>query len=323
MAFVQKVAESRDPVLLDGETGTGKTLLACVIHDLSPRRKGPFHAIGCGRLRPELAASTLFGHEKGAFTGAISSLPGLFETTAQGDLVLNDVDALSSDVQAQLLDYFDDGHVHRLGSTKRVSPDTRVFVTTNRNPEDLVAQGRLRADLYFRLAKHRHTCPPLAMRKDIVELAKILLLNLYDHDFSHRLPICPELSEEALKVIAAHEYWPGNCRMLAAVLGECLWAAHDGIIDAALIQREIDGKSEIFARLARKDGRRTSRKEPYRRTGSPEEEREEMERVLRETRGTVSEAARRMGMSRAWFSSKMREYGFVRDLYLDGGLEGK
>jgi len=322
MALAEEVAHSRYPVLIDGQTGTGKTILAEVIHELGPRRNRPLITQGCGGLDPNLALSTLFGHERGAYTDAVRGVIGVFERADRSDLVLNDLDNLSLEAQAKLLHYFDYGEITRLGSEKVLRLDSRVIVTTNRNPEELVALGRLREDLYFRLVPHRHTLPSLAERDDVGELAKVILRNVYHDDFSGKFPACPELSDDAVEVIDTQKSWPGNCRMLKAVLLGCLSRTKAGIIGPDLVRMMIDEKMVPFAPGKTPDGVtervRSERSGRYRRTGTAHEEKERLEAALRETRGVVSRAAEKLGMGRATFYAGVTTHQIDVDRFRDG-----
>lgn len=308
MEFITEVASSSFPVLIDGETGTGKSLLAAIIHRSGPRVKSPCRTVGCGKLRPELAGSTLFGHEKGAFTDASVAVRGIFEEASGGTLVLNDIDSLSFDIQAQLLDYFDDGHVTRLGSQRMIFPDVRVIVTTNKQPEYLVAVGQLREDLFHRLNIFRHTCPALADRSDVTELANAVLLNLYEDNFSDRYDACPVLTTDALEVIALRGDWQGNCRMLSAVLVECLVKATSGTIDARILRGVLSKRDAVRSRMVANQSVESRRSENYRLSGSRQEEKMRIEEVLKATKGNIRKAARILNMSRSTMNSRIQRY---------------
>jgi DNA-binding NtrC family response regulator len=197
------------PVLVEGETGTGKELAARALHELSPRRRGPFVAVNCGALSPELALSELLGHERGAFTGAARRHRGAFEQAYGGTLFLDEVGELDPRVQAALLRVLETDKVRRVGGSTEIGVDARVVAATNRNVDKAVARGRFRLDLLHRLAVLRLEMPPLRTRvADLPDLVDALLLRAGSHHV---------LSDEALKVLAAHS-WPGNVRELKNVL---------------------------------------------------------------------------------------------------------
>jgi two-component system, NtrC family, response regulator AtoC len=182
-AFASRAASNTFPKLIDGASGTGKTILASVIHKRSPRSRGPFVTQGCGDFHEGLAGSRFLGHEKGAFTGAHERVPGIFEQANRGTLALNDLDALSMELQTNLLHILDHGQVTRPGGKSPIDVDVQVIVTTNQDPEGLVAAGRLRGDVFSRVSHIRFTCPPLSERDDVPELAQVMLLNLWQRGF--------------------------------------------------------------------------------------------------------------------------------------------
>jgi DNA-binding NtrC family response regulator len=207
---VKLVAPSRATVLIEGETGTGKELIAQAIHQASPRSRAPFLAVHCAALPSTLLESELFGHEKGAFTGATERRVGRFEAADGGTIFLDEIGEVSPSTQVKLLRFLETRAVERIGSQKPVQLDVRLVAATNRNLDQMVAQGTFREDLFFRLNVVRITTPPLRDRSDDLPL----LLEHFIAEFSKENHV-PPLSIEAgaLKHLTAYA-WPGNIREL-------------------------------------------------------------------------------------------------------------
>lgn len=238
MERVQLVAASDAPVIVLGETGSGKELIARALHTRGPRRDGPFIRVNCGAIPPELIDSQLFGHEKGAFTGAEQSRQGWFERADGGTLFLDEIGELPLEAQVRFLRVLQDGFVERVGSDKSVHVDVRVIAATHRDLAAMVAQGKFREDLWYRVAVFPILLPPLRERQtDIAELT---------FHFAERAanrfglqPVKP--SEHDIELLSGYR-WPGNIRELGAV------------IDRAAILG--NGKSlEVAAALGRDGGR--------------------------------------------------------------------
>jgi two-component system response regulator HydG len=208
--LARRVAPTRSTVLLTGETGTGKELVAGLIHRASPRASGPFVKVNCAALPETLLESELFGHERGAFTGADRRRPGRFEEASGGTLLLDEIGDVSGAIQAKLLRVLQDQEFHRLGGSQTLRTDARIVAVTNSDLEDRVAEGSFREDLYFRLNVIRIHVPPLRERpEDLLDLAHHFL-----REFRRTLQVGLEgFSEGALARLAAHD-WPGNVREL-------------------------------------------------------------------------------------------------------------
>lgn len=206
---VRRVARSHSPVLLRGESGTGKEMFAKALHEFSPRRKGPFVAVNCAALAESVLESELFGHEKGAFTGAVAQRKGRFELADHGTLFLDEIGEISPGFQAKLLRVLQLGEFERVGGTGTIKVDVRLVAATNRNLEESVAKGDFRADLYYRVSVVPIFLPSLRERKgDIPHLAREFLNRFNaEHDTSH------SLTDSALAVLTSC-YFPGNVREL-------------------------------------------------------------------------------------------------------------
>lgn len=218
LQLAQRVAETDSTVLICGESGTGKEVLARYIHQHSPRAKGPFVAINCAAIPENMLEGMLFGHEKGAFTGAYNSAPGKFEQANGGTLLLDEISEMEVGLQAKLLRVIQEREVERLGGRKTIALDVRILATTNRQLSDDVASGRFREDLYYRLSVFPLQWQALRERpQDIVPIAQKLLQ-------SHvrkmgRVPVC--LDDSAIAALQAHR-WPGNVRELDNVMQRAL-----------------------------------------------------------------------------------------------------
>ena len=213
-ALIEQVAPSSASVLITGESGTGKELVARTIHNLSPRKNAPFVAINCSAIPETLMESELFGHEKGAFTGAASRRPGCFELAHTGTLLLDEIAEMPPLLQAKLLRVVEERSVRRLGSRKELAVDVRLLAATNKDPHDAVSRGSLREDLLYRLNVITINLPTLAERKDDLPLlAQHLVTQLAE---KHQRP-ARFLSAAALAALQFHA-WPGNVRELRNVI---------------------------------------------------------------------------------------------------------
>jgi DNA-binding NtrC family response regulator len=210
-AILERVAPSESTVLLEGESGTGKELAARALHEASPRRECPFVAVDCGALPPGLVESELFGHARGAFTGAQAARVGLFEEASGGTLMLDEIGELPLDLQPKLLRALESRTVRRVGESQPRPIDVRLVAATNRNLLREVEEGRFRQDLYFRLSVIRVRMPPLRERREEIPRLVAHFLTLLGKDPSQRLP------GPLLEMLGAYR-WPGNVRELRNVV---------------------------------------------------------------------------------------------------------
>ena len=239
-AVLPRLADSDATILLEGETGTGKGLLAEAIHEASPRAGGPFIVLDCGAIPPTLIESELFGHEKGAFTGAAAARTGGFEAARGGTVFLDEIGELSLDLQPKLLRAIEDRVVKRVGGNELLRLDIRIVAATNRDLRAEINQGRFRSDLYYRLNTFRLRIPPLRERRDDIAL-------LVAHFYRQLSPAEPPAE---LLADLARQDWPGNVRELraaverAVLLGDpMVWHALSGDAPAADDAHLIDGTS--------------------------------------------------------------------------------
>jgi formate hydrogenlyase transcriptional activator len=207
---VQIVAAANCSVLVQGETGTGKEVIARAIHDSSPRRNGPFVALNCAAIPAALLESELFGHEKGAFTGAIAQTIGRFQAAHGGTLFLDEIGDLPLELQPKLLRVLQEQQYERLGSTRTLRADVRVVAATNQDLARMVEEKTFRADLYYRLSVFSISLPPLRERKEDIPL----LVNYFVRRFSHQMgKSIDQVPDGVMEVVKAH-HWPGNIREL-------------------------------------------------------------------------------------------------------------
>jgi len=225
-ALVQRAAPTLAPVLITGESGSGKEVVARTIHNLSPRRDGPFVAINCAALPESLMESELFGHEKGSFTGAVDRRAGCFELAEGGTLFLDEIAEMPPSMQAKLLRTLEDGRVRRLGAKAEIPVDVRVLAATNKEPQEAVNAGQLRADLYYRLNVFHLELPPLRERRqDIPLLVDALIPELNQRNSSQ---VCGVDSEVLTRLERCD--WPGNVRQLRNILERAVIVAGRGMI---------------------------------------------------------------------------------------------
>ena len=290
MKLVDRVAGHTETVLITGETGTGKELVARTIHESSYRCGKLLVDINCAALPEHLVESELFGYEKGAFSGADSSKPGLFELSDKSTLFLDEIGELQPQVQVKLLRVLDGAPYYRLGGHRKITVNVRVVAATNQDLELAVKEGRFRKDLFHRLSQFQLKVPPLRERlEDISALARhFLKLKASDR----------VLSTDALVALQAHS-WPGNVRELRNLVAKLAMAADGQHINAGEVMAELHQERMPSADM---------------RSVLPQGNLENMEeqmiiRVLEQTGGHRSQAAERLGISRRTLSRKLREYG--------------
>ena len=231
-ALIESVAESRSTVLITGESGTGKELIARSIHYKSRRCNGPFVKVNCAALPEGLIESELFGHEKGAFTGAIKQKRGMFEAASGGTLLLDEIGEMPLQAQAKLLRVLQEREINKVGGDEPIEVDVRVVATTNRDLEDEIRNGRFREDLFYRLNVFHVHLPPLRERKsDLCRLAEHFIGKFNsENGFS-----VEGLSEECIQVLANHD-WPGNIRELENAIERAVVLSRTGLIKPELFK---------------------------------------------------------------------------------------
>ena len=300
-SLVRQVAPSKASVLVTGESGTGKELVARAIHHLSTRRTGPFVAINCAALPETLMESELFGHEKGAFTGAVERRAGCFELAQQGTLLLDELAEMPVGTQAKLLRVLEDSRVRRLGGKSEISVDVRVIAATNRNPEDALKKGDLREDLYYRLNVFEIMLPPLRQRlSDIPVLVETMISQLNRKHSCNVTHVNTEVME------AFHKHvWPGNVRELRNVLERSVIVAGEGAIQMAHLPYDFGVSTGTrTAQVVEPDTVRL----PVGTTVS-QAEKSLIILTLQHTKNNKTRAAEILGISLKTLFNKLKEYG--------------
>ncbi|MGK2934042.1 MAG: sigma-54-dependent transcriptional regulator [Gemmatimonadaceae bacterium] len=305
-ALIARVADTGARVLISGESGTGKELVAAAIHDASGRADRAFVRVNCAAIPRDLVESEMFGHERGAFTGATQSRAGRFELAHRGTLFLDEVGDLSAEAQAKLLRAIELGEIQRVGGNRSIRADVRIVAATNQDLARAVAAGQFREDLYFRLNVVPIALPPLRERRDDIPLLVTHFLNRH-HSATGR--VRSNWTEAALAELRTYR-WPGNVRELANVV-ERLSILYPGT------SITVDHVREVLPRTAPTD---LSSESPAPESGSLSEtmdryERSMILRTLRDARGNVAEAARRLQTDRPNLYRRMRRLG------IDAALE--
>jgi len=305
---VETVAPTGSTVLIRGETGTGKELIARALHDLSPRRDRTFVKLNCAAIPTGLLESELFGHEKGAFTGAISQKVGRFELAHQGTLFLDEVGDIPSELQPKLLRVLQEQEFERLGSTKTIKVDVRLVAATNRDLAAMVADGRFRSDLYYRLNVFPLVLPPLRERSDDIPPLVRHFTQRFARRMGRRIETIPSAVMEAL----ARYPWPGNIRELQNVIERAVILSPDSSLRVPLgdLQPVAMSAPELTAAAPTQEPAPTGEAVTL-----ADAEREHILGALRETGWVVGGpkgAAARLGMKRSMLYWKMKKLGISR-----------
>ncbi|MET0516649.1 MAG: sigma-54 dependent transcriptional regulator [Nitrospiraceae bacterium] len=296
-AQIAHVAVSNAPILVEGETGSGKEVVARLLHALSRRADGPFIAVNSGAVSRELLESELFGHEKGAFTGAMAAKAGLIAAAEGGTLFLDEVGEMPGPMQVSLLRFLDRGEYRPVGSTRSLQADVRIVGATNQDVQDLVLQGRFRDDLLYRINTVTLRVPPLRERKeDLPKLVEYLLQNARLPRQHTRL-----LSPEAMQCLAGYS-WPGNIRELRNVIERIMLmgSGSKGPVSAAEVL-------EVLPKTS-----------PYAKTEDPahfslgEIERMHIQRVMDSSGGNKTQAAKTLQVDYKTLLTKLKKYGLVQ-----------
>lgn len=291
---IEALAASDASALITGESGTGKELIARSIHELSGRRTGPFIAINAAAIAENLIESELFGHERGAFTGAVAARAGCFELAHGGTLFLDEIAEMPLALQPKLLRVLEDGVVRRVGGSREMTFDVRLLAATNRTPADAVKDGLLREDLFYRLNVFELTAPPLRERIDDVPL----LAHHFAREFAakHQMPV-RGLRDEASSRLKEYG-WPGNVRELRNVMERAVILAKSGWIEPSHLPPYLSGGSNSSPSLTVPLG-----------TSAAEVEKTLIMRTLEHVGYNKSETARRLGVDVKTIRSKLKSYG--------------
>lgn len=285
---VTRVLDTDATVLIEGESGTGKELIARAIHYNGPRKDHPFVAVFCGSLPDELLESELFGHKKGAFTGAVQDKRGLFEVADGGTIFLDEVGDLSPRMQTALLRVLQSGEIKRVGDTQIRTVDVRILSATNKSLSGLIEAGEFREDLYYRLNTIAITMPPLRHRRDDIPL---LAHHFLDKFATGRRSHIEGFTPEALACLQSHP-WPGNVRELENTIERAVVLCRGTLIDRADLRLPVSEPTSPF--------------EPG--LTLKEIERRAVLQTLAAHDGNISETARVLGVSRRWLHYKLKEW---------------
>jgi DNA-binding NtrC family response regulator len=312
-SLIEKVAQTDASVLITGESGTGKEIAAREIHSRSQARSGPFVALNCAAMPEELIESELFGHEKGAFTGATGKRVGKFEAANKGTLFLDEIGDMSLSTQAKVLRVLEERKFQRLGSNATLSTDARIISATNKDLETEVEAQRFRSDLFYRLNVVAINLPPLRERKNDVPALAQVFCNRYALAY-RRAPL--RISNEALKVLLEYD-WPGNVRQLRNSIERAVVLAESDEITLDVLPEEITRK---YQKYKDDEGRKAEPDEDLIqiplsldfKDAKREFERRFIEKCLDSTSGNITQAASLLGMHRQSLQHKIKELGLAK-----------
>jgi len=299
MDIVRQVAPARATVLIHGESGTGKELLAKAIHQLSPRSVKPMVTVHCAALSPTLLESELFGHEKGAFTGAHERRIGRFEQAEGGTLFLDEIGEVDETTQVKLLRFLGERSFERVGGNKTLSADVRVVVATNKNLKELVEKGEFREDLYFRLNVVELWAPPLRERLDDVPILALYFLREFAIENAKSIS---DFTADALEAMIRYD-WPGNVRELRTAIEHAVVLSKNEMIQLTDLPHSVQSRGVIQNEV--------QMNQPIIGKGVTLEEAEKqlIIRTIKECSGNRTAAAKKIGISRRTLHRKLHRYG--------------
>ena len=304
--LISKVAPTSSTVLIVGESGTGKELVAHAVHNLSPRKDQRFFAVDCGTLSVSLLESELFGHVKGAFTGAVAAKHGIFEASDHGTVFLDEICNVDLEIQGKLLRFIQEREFIPVGSTETRHVDVRLIFATNRDLTQMVAQGSFREDLYYRLQVFPIYLPPLRERReDIPLLASRLLAKARVASGKY----VTSISDEALRLLEQHD-WPGNVRQLEGAIEAAVISCDGEVIEPRHLPKFVH--PQLFLRegpIPKTNEEFVNLKKKLREQAVAELEREFVATALERNQGNVSRAAQEVGIARPNFQALMRKHG--------------
>jgi len=303
--FIEKAAQSDSTVLIGGESGTGKELVANAIHKLGRREKGPFLKINCAALNESILESELFGHVKGAFTGAYRHRKGLFEEADGGEILLDEIGEIPLSTQVKLLRVLETKQFVRIGGSRPVSVDVRIIAATNRNLPELVSKGLFREDLFYRINIVPINIPPLRERKEDIPL---LVGSFIDELCSLTGRKITGLSREVLDGFMRHD-WPGNVRELKSALEYAFLVCESRLIEEHHLPPQ-------FQKMNKSPGTNIQPAADDLSPANESKEKRELIDALRQAAGNQSQAARILGVHRMTVWNRMRKYG----ISLTGGI---
>ncbi len=300
----RQVAPSRATVMILGESGTGKELIARAIHQLSPRARNPLVTVHCAALSPTLLESELFGHERGAFTGAHERRIGRFEQAQGGSLFLDEIGEIDVSTQVKLLRFLSERTFERVGSGKTLNADIRLIAATNKNLEAMVKEGRFREDLYFRLRVVEIWMPPLRERSSDIPMLAVSFLNEFAKENSKTISA---FEPEVMRALTEYA-WPGNVRELKTAIEHAVVLARGGRIALRDLPPAVQGMKALPGGALSEAGPNAPRETSG--SGTVREvEKEMIVQALKDSAGNRSASARKLGMSRRTLHRKLHTYG--------------
>ena len=311
-AMIERIAPSNVSVLITGESGTGKELVARTLHELSPRKPKPFVAVNCAAIPETLIESEIFGHERGAFTGAVERRAGCFELAEDGTLLLDEIGEMPIGTQAKLLRVLEDRKLRRLGSKIESDIDVRVLAATNKNPENAVASGQLRGDLYYRLNVFNIHMPPLREHKE--DIPSITESILRDMNVKHERHVTG-VDDEMLARLMAYD-WPGNVRELRNMIERAVILCGEGYLSARDLPPGF-GQRTVLANLTPS----ANAVQVEVGTTVDEAERRLILKTLESTLNNKTRAAEILGISLKTMHNKLKEYGASGGAGVAGGSD--
>ena len=293
--IIRQVAPTRASVLITGETGTGKELVAHALHNLSPRKAGPFVAVHAAALPTALLESELFGHEKGAFTGAVERRAGRFEMADGGTIFLDEVGELEPAMQVKLLRVLEERRFERVGGNKTIETDVRLVAATNRDLKKMVAEGKFRDDLFYRLSVVTVNLPPLRERRDDVPL----LVTTFNRQYSeeNNTPV-RDITQEAINLLMAYD-WPGNVRELRNTVEQMVVLTRGDRLTVRDVPAAIRSGADLTKISVVRPGMTMTVEDA---------ERQLIIQALKDTKGNRTKAADKIGMSRRTLHRKLKQY---------------
>ncbi len=306
--MIERAAASDAPVIIFGESGTGKELAARALHEIGPRKERPFIQLNCAALNEALLESELFGHVKGAFTGAIAHREGRFEAAHGGDLFLDEIGDMPLSTQIKLLRVLETKQVERVGDNRPINVDVRIISATNKNLRTLIEKGEFREDFFFRINVIPIQLPPLRQRKEDIPLLADCFIDAIMAKSGRDIQ---GLSEETLQLLMRHD-WPGNIRELRSALEFAMVYAEGGCIEPAHLPPEIRGlerRAAPPAQVGQGVERNNVCAAPVGGSCNGPREKTELVQALQQAGGNKSQAARILGVHRGTVINRMRKYG--------------
>ncbi|MEW6377398.1 MAG: sigma-54 dependent transcriptional regulator [Thermodesulfobacteriota bacterium] len=308
MEVVRQVADSKATVLIEGESGTGKELVARAVHFNSQRAGFPFLVVNCSAIPRELLESELFGHEKGAFTGAGKKKIGSFELAHRGTLFLDEIGEMPKELQVKILRAIEGYRFMRVGGAEEIDVDVRLITATNRDLKAAVEAGEFREDLFYRLHVVSIKLPPLRERREDIPLLVSHFIEKHKKEIKGRLP---EISEKALQLLETYP-WPGNVRELENAILRAMLLSHSKRIEIEDLPPEVRGEGEEHAHPVPRDSEELKRmKWQLKRKAEEEVEKAFLREALKRNRGNISKTALDVGMDRRQLQNLIRKHRIV------------